>query len=66
LIVGVERLSRPEPVDLGSDGRLAALHRMVKGFEDETELRWELLEVHGAETTAVRFLRRGRSDRRPV
>src|SRR5207249_11932768 len=64
LTTRIERVSRPQAGDLGSDRGFAALHCMVEGFEDETELRRELVEVHGAETTAVRFMRRSRSSSR--
>ena len=53
LITGVERVSGAQASDLGPDRRLAVLHRMVERFEDETELRRELLEVHGAEATGL-------------
>src|SRR5207245_358937 len=53
LITRIERVSRTQPSDLGSDRGFAALYCLVEGFEDETKLRRELVEVHGAETTAV-------------
>ena len=49
LIVGVVRVRGAKLVDFGPDCGLPALHRLIEGAEDETNLRRELIQIHGGE-----------------
>ena len=42
LVAGVVRVSGAQVHHLGPNGRLAGLHRVVEGFQDGANLRWEL------------------------
>src|SRR5207245_11621281 len=47
LIVGVGRVRGAKLIDFGSDRRLAALHGLIQGTEDESNMWRELGHVHG-------------------